>query len=48
LVLFEDGTVISYDKCLLATGGTPRVLPQAKGVPNVSTYRTVSKFLMNA
>ncbi|KAJ1372314.1 hypothetical protein KIN20_034445 [Parelaphostrongylus tenuis] len=29
----DDGTCISYDKCLIATGGKPKVLPELESVP---------------
>jgi len=45
LILLEDGKLIRFDKCLIATGGEPRKLNfSAKDDPNVSTYRTVEDF----
>ncbi|KAF2077142.1 hypothetical protein CYY_001527 [Polysphondylium violaceum] len=45
LVLLEDGKLIRYEKCLIATGGEPRRLNfSAKNDPNVTTYRTVEDF----
>jgi NAD(P)H-nitrite reductase large subunit len=34
-----------YDKCLIATGGTPRMLPGVAedALANVSTFRSVSE-----
>ncbi|MGH3432715.1 MAG: NAD(P)/FAD-dependent oxidoreductase [Thermocrispum sp.] len=37
-----DGEQLSYDQLLLATGGRPRKLPQAAGVPGVYTLRSMS------
>ena len=46
-VQLEDGRQISYDKCLLATGGRPKV-PKAfdplKNDSRVTTFRTVEDF----
>eukprot|EP01132_Coremiostelium_polycephalum_P008576 gene8576-10553_t len=45
IVLLNDGTLIKYDKCLIATGGEPRRLNfTAKDDPNITTYRTVEDF----
>ncbi|ORZ33374.1 hypothetical protein BCR44DRAFT_125077 [Catenaria anguillulae PL171] len=48
-ITLESGTVVKYDKVLLATGGTPRKLAVQKGLPEVAqrrvvTYRTVDDF----
>ncbi|CDH58611.1 apoptosis-inducing factor mitochondrial [Lichtheimia corymbifera JMRC:FSU:9682] len=44
-VTLADGSVIYYNKVLLATGGEPKNLPnQPKDVANVTTYRTVEDF----
>ena len=45
-ISLAGGQVISYDKCLLATGGRPKSLPvfdeaEAKVKRHVSTYREV-------
>jgi len=46
----DSGVEISYDKCLLATGGKPRNLPLFSEAPpsvqeNVSLYRSIPDFL---
>jgi 3-phenylpropionate/trans-cinnamate dioxygenase ferredoxin reductase subunit len=39
-----DGSVVSYDRCLLATGGSPRVLPALPpGLPGVHYLRTLDE-----
>lgn len=38
----DGGETLSYDQLLLATGGRPRRLPQAEGVPGVHTLRGMS------
>src|SRR5699024_6470330 len=44
-IITEDGTVYKFDKCLLATGGTPRVVPGYESFPDrVTTFRTVDDF----
>ncbi|KAI9319864.1 apoptosis-inducing factor, mitochondrion-associated, C-term-domain-containing protein [Dichotomocladium elegans] len=44
-VTLEDGSVIYYNKVLLATGGSPKLLPnQPKDIANVTTFRTVDDF----
>lgn len=42
----EDGRKISYDKCLIATGGRPKLLPVLEGIEkqHVTLYRTVDDF----
>lgn len=40
-----DGTKITYDKLLLATGGRARTLPGAQDIPGVFTLRTVEDSL---
>ena len=45
-ISLEGGHVISYDKCLLATGGRPKTLPVFDSAPesvkkHVSLYRKV-------
>ncbi|KAL7746405.1 hypothetical protein RI367_008249 [Sorochytrium milnesiophthora] len=49
VVTLDDGREIKYDKVLLATGGTPRQLPQQQRLPKeiegkVVTYRTLDDF----
>ena len=39
-VKLDDGTVISYERLLLATGARARNLPSLAGVPGVVAYRT--------
>src|SRR5690606_29367866 len=41
-VELADGEQLAYDQLLLATGGRPRELPQARGVPDVFTLRTIN------
>lgn len=48
-VFLESGKEISYDKCLIATGGTPRNLPIFKNAPKkiqdrVVLFRTIDDF----
>eukprot|EP01089_Gocevia_fonbrunei_P004749 TRINITY_DN14802_c0_g1_i1.p1 TRINITY_DN14802_c0_g1~~TRINITY_DN14802_c0_g1_i1.p1 ORF type:complete len:491 (+),score=121.67 TRINITY_DN14802_c0_g1_i1:244-1716(+) len=45
-IVLDEGSIVHYDKCLLATGGEPRNLPFDLGEagPHVSTYRTVDDF----
>jgi len=45
-IMLDDGRIIKFEKCLIATGGTPRTLP---GLPEdckgkVTTYRTLNDF----
>ncbi|KAJ2961586.1 hypothetical protein NQZ79_g3143 [Umbelopsis isabellina] len=40
-VELNDGQTIEYNKVLLATGGSPKQLPNQSGVKNVTTFRTV-------
>jgi 3-phenylpropionate/trans-cinnamate dioxygenase ferredoxin reductase subunit len=40
-VTLADGSTLSYDKLLLATGGTARELPGAAAIPGIFTLRTV-------
>ncbi|CAO3657770.1 unnamed protein product [Umbelopsis ramanniana] len=40
-VELDDGSVIEYNKVLLATGGSPKHLPNQSNVKNVTTFRTV-------
>ncbi|KAN0021897.1 hypothetical protein ACTFIU_004042 [Dictyostelium citrinum] len=45
LVLLNDGKLIRYDKCLIATGGEPRQLKfTSTNDKKISTYRTVEDF----
>ncbi|KAK5578756.1 hypothetical protein RB653_008429 [Dictyostelium firmibasis] len=45
LVLLNDGKLIRYDKCLIATGGEPRQLKfTSTNDKKISTYRTVDDF----
>jgi 3-phenylpropionate/trans-cinnamate dioxygenase ferredoxin reductase subunit len=40
-VTLADGNTLTYDKLLLATGGTARALPGAAKIPGIFTLRTV-------
>nr|XP_045609744.1 apoptosis-inducing factor 1, mitochondrial-like isoform X3 [Procambarus clarkii] len=45
----DDGSEVSYDKCLIATGGTPKSLPVLDNAgedvqKNVTLFRTISDF----
>jgi len=45
----EDGTTIGYDKCLIATGGKPKNLPQLDNIPaeikdKVTLFRKIEDF----
>lgn len=40
-VLLSDGTVLRYEKLLIATGSRPRMLPVLEGHENISVLRTV-------
>lgn len=44
---FENGQTIKFDKCLLATGGKPRSLPELEKLPQdrVVYFRTAEDFL---
>lgn len=45
LITVDDGSVYKFDKCLLATGGTPRVVPGYENFPDrVTTFRTIDDF----
>ena len=49
LAYLEDGTTIGYDKCLIATGGKPKSLPQLDNVPaeikdKVTLFRKIEDF----
>lgn len=49
-LVLDSGAEISYDKCLLATGGKPRNLPVFSEAPaelqdKVSLYRTIPDYL---
>jgi len=49
LAYLEDGTTIGYDKCLIATGGKPKNLPQLDNVPaeikdKVTLFRKIEDF----
>ena len=44
-----DGTGIGYDKCLIATGGKPKSLPQLENIPqelkeHVTLFRKIEDF----
>eukprot|EP00128_Syssomonas_multiformis_P010641 Colp12_sorted_trinity150504_noHs@35241 len=48
-VFFSDGTLCTYDKLLLATGGEPRTLPVVDQAPEevkskVSSLRTIADY----
>jgi len=45
-VELANGQIFQYEKCLLATGGTPRELPGSEALPNgrISTFRTLDDF----
>ena len=48
-LLLDDGTVVTYDKCLLATGGAPRSLQVVSGAPDevrdrVTLFRRAGDF----
>ena len=45
LLLLDDGREVAYEKCLLATGGTPKNLPEFEDKSlsdNVVLFRTVT------
>lgn len=45
VVTTSDGKQYSYEKCLIATGGTPRELPGSDLFPNnVTTFRTINDY----
>jgi pyruvate/2-oxoglutarate dehydrogenase complex dihydrolipoamide dehydrogenase (E3) component len=39
--LLDDGRIIFFEKCLLATGGEPRQLPGAPKHSHITTFRSV-------
>lgn len=46
----DDGTTIAYDKCLVATGGTPKTLPVLESAPDqvkdhVTVFRKIQDYL---
>ncbi|EIE85142.1 hypothetical protein G6F46_003072 [Rhizopus delemar] len=44
-VMLDDGSVIYYNKVLLATGGEPKKLPQQdENNENITTFRTIEDF----
>ncbi|GAA5795408.1 hypothetical protein HPULCUR_000765 [Helicostylum pulchrum] len=43
-VTLNDGSVIYYNKVLLATGGTPKKLPSQTEDSNVTTFRNIKDF----
>jgi programmed cell death 8 (apoptosis-inducing factor) len=45
-VKLANGKVFQYDKCLIATGGTPREIPGSEALPKnrISTFRTLDDF----
>jgi programmed cell death 8 (apoptosis-inducing factor) len=43
-VTLNDGSVIYYNKVLLATGGAPKKLPNQADNEHVTTFRTVRDF----
>lgn len=45
VVRLSTGEDLTYDKLLLATGGRPRTLPGAEGIPGIFTLRTVEDSL---
>ncbi|KYQ91559.1 apoptosis inducing factor [Tieghemostelium lacteum] len=46
IILLNDGTLIEYEKCLIATGGEPRKLNfTSKDQEKITTYRTVDDFI---
>lgn len=44
-VTLDDGTVVGYQRVLLATGARARSLQALEGVPNVVSYRTFDDYL---
>ncbi|KAI8098957.1 uncharacterized protein BX664DRAFT_320016, partial [Halteromyces radiatus] len=40
-VTLADGSIIYYNKVLLATGGAPKQLPKQPESPNITTFRTI-------
>jgi programmed cell death 8 (apoptosis-inducing factor) len=42
--LLDDGRIIFFEKCLLATGGEPRQLPGAPKHSHITTFRSVRDF----
>ena len=40
MILLKDGASLSYDRLVLATGATPRMLPNAVGLDNVFVVRS--------
>eukprot|EP00092_Neocalanus_flemingeri_P006078 GFUD01006549.1.p1 GENE.GFUD01006549.1~~GFUD01006549.1.p1 ORF type:complete len:776 (-),score=275.19 GFUD01006549.1:170-2497(-) len=49
IAFLSDGTQIGYDKCLIATGGKPKTLPQMENLPeelkeHVTLFRKVEDF----
>ncbi|EFA84185.1 apoptosis inducing factor [Heterostelium album PN500] len=45
VILLNDGTLVAYEKCLIATGGEPRKFNySASDDPRITTYRTVDDF----
>jgi programmed cell death 8 (apoptosis-inducing factor) len=45
-LMLADGTIVFFEKCLLATGGHPRSLPNQLKHPKVTTFRTIQDFQM--
>ncbi|KAI8058795.1 apoptosis-inducing factor, mitochondrion-associated, C-term-domain-containing protein [Thamnidium elegans] len=43
-VTLDDGSVLYYNKVLLATGGTPKKLPSQTEDSNVTTFRNIQDF----
>jgi len=49
VAFLADGTQIGYDKCLIATGGKPKTLPQLENIPDdlkehVTLFRKIEDF----
>ena len=49
-VVLDDGTELTYDKCLVATGSSPKTLDVFNGVPakireRIHTYKSINDFL---
>ena len=48
-VYLEDGSSVTYSKCLIATGGKPKSLPQLENLPenlkeHITVFRRIEDF----